>query len=277
MSFLLCSGIVAMVLLPAGWFSERWGGLLPSHSAAWTSAVGGALFGIGAVINGACNFGTIDKLGCGETRYLMLFPGLFVGASFGPILDLPRPDVTGSLIGDINLISIGWIVFCLAMVIAFWIASVRRKQQRGTPGKPVAAYLSVIGGLGAVITLAIGPWHYTRIAVSASENWSSSLFIEVGELIGLFCAVIVGAVIASIQKDCFRLQWPTFTGALTCFVGGVFMGTAILLIPGGNEGMIFSGIPSLSPSAAIAYPAMCATIAILVWTSSRMERTATAP
>ncbi|MEO0882419.1 MAG: YeeE/YedE thiosulfate transporter family protein [Pseudomonadota bacterium] len=277
MSFLLCSAVVTLVLLPAVWLLPGRGGLLlPSYSAAWTSALGGALFGVGAVVNGACNFGTIDKLGCGETRYLFLFPGLLAGTSMGRVVEVPTPVATTSIISDVSPVSLTWVAVCLAMAAIFWMASIRRKRARGTPGKPVAAYLSIIGGLGALITFAVGPWHYTRIAIEGSSMPSFASLAALGPMIGLLGALITGAVIAAAQDKRFQLRAPTLGGSIACFLGGFLMGVAILLIPGGNDGMVLSGLPSLSPSAAVAYPAMCATIALLVWATNRRHKAAAA-
>ncbi|MEM7660976.1 MAG: YeeE/YedE thiosulfate transporter family protein [Pseudomonadota bacterium] len=277
LSFLLCSAVVALVLLPAAWSSTwRWEGLLPVYSASWLSIAGGALFGVGAVVNGACNFGTINRLGCGDTQYLFLFPGLFVGAAIGPLLGFPHPGSATSFVDHVTPVAIGWIMLCVAMAVVFAFASIQRKRARGTPGRPIAFYLSIIGLLGALITLAVGPWHYTRIAVAASSNPSLDVLVEIAPLAGLLAAVVAGSVFAGIRKRTFKLCAPTLMGSLSCLAGGALMGAAILLVPGGNDGMVFSGIPSLSPSTAIAYPAMCLTIAILVWVPNRLSRKAAA-
>lgn len=276
LSFLLCSAIVALILLPAAWTSERWQDLLPVYSASLLSLAGGALFGIGAVVNGACNFGTINRLGCGETRYLFLFPGLFLGAALGPLFGFPGPGPATSLVDHVTPIAIGWIIVCFAMAAIFAYASIRRKRARGTPGRPIAFYLSIIGVLGASITLITGPWHYTRIAVAVSATPSIEVIDQIGPMAGLFAAVVAGSVFAGVRKGTFKLSAPTFLESLSCLAGGILMGLAILLVPGGNDGMVFSGIPSLSASTAVAYPAMCATIALMVWLPSRFGRPAAA-
>jgi uncharacterized membrane protein YedE/YeeE len=42
--------------------------------------LGGLLFGAGATLNGACVFGTLTKIVSGDTSYLFVLPGLWLGA-----------------------------------------------------------------------------------------------------------------------------------------------------------------------------------------------------
>lgn len=272
MSFLLCSAIVAVILIPVGWLTEGPSALLPAYRASWTSLAGGALFGLGAYLNGACNFGTIDRLGAGDTRYLFLFPGLIGGAMFTHTLTVPAAPRMPSLIAEPGLFAYLWLALCIVLIISFSIASIRHKRERATPGKPVAFYMAIIGGLTALITIALGPWHYTRIAVIGTDNPAAAQFAQITLLTGLMAAVVLGAVTAAIRDQRFALRAPTLPGALSTLLGGALMGAALRLIPGGNDGIILSGLPSLSFSALVAYGAMCVTIMALIWIPERLRR-----
>ena len=75
------ASLSAMVLLwPIAWFTG-----LPIHFApliapSFLIFVGGLLFGVGAALNGACVFGTLTKIVSGDTSYLFVLPGLWLGA-----------------------------------------------------------------------------------------------------------------------------------------------------------------------------------------------------
>ena len=64
-----CSGLLFGHPLPATAFAT--GGAI---------VAGGALLGLGAVVNGACAIGAIARIGNGEWAWLATLPGLFVGA-----------------------------------------------------------------------------------------------------------------------------------------------------------------------------------------------------
>ena len=273
MSFLLCSAIVAVILTPAIWIAKDESQLLPAYGLNWAALVGGAFYGVGALLNGACNFGTIDRLSSGDTRYLFLFPGLIGGAALGRMLSIETPPRTQSLIAEPGLIAYIWIALCLVLIVSFTIASIRHKRERGTPGQPVAFYMAIIGGFTALITIALGPWHYTRIAVVGTAGWEATTTGQLALLAGLLVAVFLGAVIAATRRRQFQLRAPTLAGALSTTLGGILMGASLLLIPGGNDGIILSGIPSLSLSAISAYVAMCLTIAFMIWIPERFKAT----
>ncbi len=272
LSFLLCSATVAIILMPIVWFDKDHTDLLPAYRLGWASLLGGAFYGIGALINGACNFGTIDRLSAGDTRYLFLFPGLIGGACLGSLLNIDTPPRTSSLIAEPGPIAYIWMALCVILLVSFTIASIRHKRERGTPGKPVAFYMTTIGALTALITIALGPWHYTRIAVVATNDWLATSAGHVAILAGLMGAVIIGALITAIREKRFKLRAPTLSGALYSTLGGALMGASLLLIPGGNDGIILSGLPSLSLSAVFAYTTMCLTIAFMILISERLMK-----
>ena len=58
----------------------------------WT-AIGGALLGLGAYINGACVFGSIARFGSGEWAYVVTPIGFYLGClSVVPLFGVPMPQ-----------------------------------------------------------------------------------------------------------------------------------------------------------------------------------------
>jgi Sulphur transport len=75
-------------------------------------------------------------------------------------------------------------------------------------------------------------------------------------------ALLAGAVWGGWTAELFQPKAMSWAGAARCLAGGVLMGLGSLLIPGGNDGLILTGLPLLLPHAWLAFTTMFATIAI---------------
>jgi hypothetical protein len=82
--------------------------------------------------------------------------------------------------------------------------------------------------------------------------------------LGLFVAVVVGAVASAWQKGTFRLNWRPSRLWIQDFAGGLLMGAGAGMTPGGNDVLVLHSIPQLSAHALPAYLAMTAGIAIVL-------------
>ena len=69
-----------LVILPLAWLVPGSAMLAEDAPVTWTVLVGGALFGIGAALNGACALGTVAQLTRGRTDYLATLAGITLGA-----------------------------------------------------------------------------------------------------------------------------------------------------------------------------------------------------
>ena len=72
-----------LVILPLAWLFPGSAMLAEDAPVTWTVLVGGALFGIGAALNGACVLGTVAQLTRGRTDYLATLAGITLGANGG--------------------------------------------------------------------------------------------------------------------------------------------------------------------------------------------------
>ncbi len=271
-SFFLCSAFVTVVMVPAAWLGLGRDTGITAFPVSVTAAIGGAIFGLGAVVNGACNFGIVDRLGRGQLHFLFILPGLYLGVIAGLQFPAGQPGEVASLVATDPAIAAAWTLIALVLIGVLGQSSFRHKQERGTPGLPVAAHMAVIGGVGAVMTLLIGPWQYTGLAVEAAMPSGAAHVSILLALTGLFFALTLGAHVAARRDGTFRLEAPRLPGIAGSLAGGTLMGVAIALIPGGNDALVLSAIPSLSPSALVAYPAMSLSIAGLLMLNRRFSR-----
>jgi toxin CptA len=57
-----------------------------------------------------------------------------------------------------------------------------------------------------------------------------------------------------------------------CLSGGILMGAGSLAIPGGNDGLVLTGLPLLWPHAWIAFATMCVSIALYLQAQAYIRR-----
>lgn len=229
----------------------------------WTLA-GAAVLGLGAVVNRACAFGTLARLGSGEWAYAATPLGFYLGvlsvdATFGP--PAPQPLAGGSPV----LLAPGWVLWSLGAAAAarlVW-AWHRRRGANGAEGpawSPHAA-TAVIGITFVALLLLAGAWAYTDVLSDLADRMKTGVAAKLGPRLLLCAALLAGAVAGGAGAGQLRWQRPSMPTLLRCLAGGVLMGWGSLLIPGSNDGLILLGMPLLWPYAWAAFAAMCAVVA----------------
>jgi toxin CptA len=139
--------------------------------------IGGAVFELGALVNGACAFGSVARLAGGDLSYLAMPPAFLLGAILA--VDRWRPE---PLLMDPTEISIVAILIVLAP-FALWrvttaIKSARRRGAVQSLRQPVwrpAFAVFVIASVNAGARLLVGPWPacFLTWRVTAWAIWSA--------------------------------------------------------------------------------------------------------
>lgn len=228
----------------------------------WT-IVGGLLLGFGAWLNRACVFGAIARLGSGDWAYIATPVGFFAGtasasAVFGNIMLSAIPE-TASIAAIPGWT--GWLIVPLAA----WrlVRTIAHADRR--IWAPHEATI-VIGVMFVALLLMAGPWAYTDVLASAATAMGGMVALP----LLLFVALIAGAWLGGWTAGLLRHRAPSAAGVARTFCGGTLMGLGSLLIPGGNDGLILTGMPLLQPHAWVGIGAMCAAIAIGLLAERRM-------
>lgn len=234
---------------------------------------GGFVFGVGAAINRGCSLSTLQRLADGHPDALLSFAGLAAGiflwcaadAAFG----LSRP-----LVAPVAWEGIGnWaaaIVFVLWLLAIWELVRLWRSRPRGATLWQLPAIdtyrLStaalVIGVSGGLLYGLIGQWTYTSLLRNAIEGTNPG-----GPAPGFFqaslvAALFVGMVASALQRGSFRVREPAApAGRLKRLAGGTLMGFGAAAVPGGNDTLLLTGIPTLSPWSLASYLAVLAGVA----------------
>ena len=219
------------------------------------TVAGGALLGLGALVNRACVFGTVARIGSGEWVYLLtpigFLAGSFVAAPFAvPMhVDAASPVLTASLF----LLA----PFTLLGLWRLW------KGWRAARSGGLAHHIwspheatVVIGIAFVVMLITVGAWAYTDALADFARGRIDGLNPRMILLAGLFS----GSILAGWIGGQIRHQRPSARVAMRCLIGGALLGGGGVLVPGSNDGLLLLGIPLLQPHAWLAFGVMMAAI-----------------
>ena len=215
------------------------------------SVVGGALLGIGAVVNGACTTGTIARIGSGEYTFLLTILGFFLGCVLTPLIfgagaitHVGSPATNTSLNHPLPTL-------ILLVLVLGWDAY---RLIRG-PHESVNDFLhSAWDPRTAVLIVAVlfvatvqvfGPFAYTELLGDLSRHHSEAALPQ----LALLGALLAGAVVAGKSMRGNRLIGPLRPKVIRCTVGGIVMGAGASLAPGAYDGLTLLGQPLLLPFA----------------------------
>lgn len=268
-AFIVATASAGFVLLPSAWFFPTTVTLSQTYQPSWIMLIAGALFGLGAFLNGACVFGTLAHISKGEMDYIGTIAGMFIGAVFAPLvtsstegyffLELSKPTALALFV---------WLVF---ISIAFHELALKRSPMNPGDFKPSSdrawsptLSMSVIGITGGLLYALIGNWGYLTVlshgAAKLITPYVPNVTIQVLTATG---ALIFGAIVAAWKTHKLKLRKPGFFPLFQKLVGGSLMSFSAIVIPGGNDALLLYGIPSLAPHAFIAYAMMLLVLASL--------------
>ena len=228
------------------------------------SLAGGALIGIGAVVNGACVFGAIARFGSGDWAFAATPLGFFLGCvAFDAAMPAPsRLAETGALVdGPLWLTGV---VAALALWRAWRLATrtraptaLRWHRRVAHHWTPHAATL-VIGACFVVMLLSAGTWAYTDALAELARGTTA----RGGLHLALFTALLGGATLGGWSAGLLGHVRVRARTVLRCLIGGALMAAGSLLVPGSNDGLLLIGLPLLQPYAWLACAAMAGTVAV---------------
>lgn len=266
--FVLAAASAMVVMGLAEWLGARPFVTIPGGAPDVLSIAGGVLFGLGSLLAGHCAMGLLAGLTVGELWRAGSIAAMFVAALLlGPnmssaALMLPeRLPLASPLAGNVPLALVTG--GGAALVAAGYIY--RRIGFNAPRGgwSPLVA-MGVIGTASGLLFALDRQWVYTsRIAeIAYGKSWAVSAVIGLGALIG-------GMTIASMAGGSFALRPGNARQWLRAAAGGMLMGVGATLVPGGNDAMLFTGVPLLLPNLLAGYAAFTATLFIALLIRSR--------
>ncbi len=269
-SFIAGAAAALAVTAPFVWSDPETYKSAPNYGFTWAAAIGGAMYGIGVLTNGACALGTFVRISEGRLGFLATIPGIAIGAYLASALKLAsvRGEAAAAVMAEPSALAMAALISAAIIVAAALIVTTRRIGRAGlgpssliraSRWRPVMAML-ITGTAGGLAFAISASWAWPALVRRASEAMSGGAAeFPAPMLIGPL-ALFAGGFAASWLSGRFRLRARGWQQPLRSLMGGVIMGTSAALIPGGNDVMLLSALPSLAVSGLVAYAAMFAVL-----------------
>lgn len=236
--------------------------LIGGTSVSWLAVLGGVIFAVGAQMNGMCALGTLASLTIGNISRIATMVGM-VGAALlcQPLIVVTKTILHGSRPVMSPLAGHGWIsagvaVTAMAATLVYLWKELGWRRVRGGWSPMVA--MIVIGAASGLLYALDQQWAYTSRIAALAHGRPVQHPVEL--LTPLL--LLVGMVAGGRSAGRFRWQWGSLRQWLRAGAGGAIMGVGAVLVPGGNDAMLFTGLTLLLPNLLIAYAAFMATLFI---------------
>ena len=263
--FLLAAATAMMVMAAAEYLGARPFTTILGARTDWIAIAGGVLYGLGSRINGHCAIGTAAALTSGQMSRSASIAAMLVAAiCLGPnmlqaALLLPmREQVVSPLAGNVPLaLAVGG---TLAALAGYYLYRRLKLRRPGGGWSPLLA-MALIGAASGALFALDQQWLYTssiaKIAYGDTPFTFRAIAVPIALIGGMVVAVVIGGM--------FRLQTGSIREWARAAAGGLLMGIGATFVPGGNDTMLFTGIPLLLPNLLAAYAAFVVTLYLALY------------
>jgi uncharacterized membrane protein YedE/YeeE len=236
----------------------------------WMSLAGGLIFGAGAALNGGCSLQTITRLGRGNLGMIVSVAGMPLGAALARFLLIGFPELLPTREAEPLLIPDGLqlIMVVMSSLLIVWESARLMRGYRlrhwrehllAADYQP-ASSAALLGIANGTLFSLVGTWMFTYTLIQSLTNvfYPDSVLYRVipVQMWWLLGAYLLGITVSAIQSRHALLRTKPEPMWIRYFFGGVLMGLGAALVPGGNDMLLFNGIPGLSLHALPAYLAM---------------------
>lgn len=261
-----CSGLI---LVAIAWFFPGAGGMSAEYAVTLVTVLAGVLFGVGAWLNRGCVLGTIVFLSRGDLNYVGTLFGMFIGAliaqfAYKPVLSTsvsPLQMPTSLAVSIVGL-------YALVLFLDVW-KYFRNQRVADTTNSTrldsnyLLPMIIVVGACSAILHALNGDWTYLATLIRIAEGLVTNSSKPLASVLIYSIATFVGALLAARYSGEIKLHALDIRLIVQRLIGGMSMGLAACMIPGGNESMMFSGGPALALHAIVAYMSMTLTLLIM--------------
>lgn len=256
LDFLGAAAWAALVVVPLAWWQPQWISLSGTHNQWLITLAGGALLGLGAWVNRGCVFGTFVQLVGGNPNYLATLLGMVLGVALAEttIANVSPAITEVSPAHQPGLPAVSWLAATAALSIVLLRSPVNK-----------TVIMVILGAGGGLLFATLKGWDFSAVLATFTRHVLDPT--HAGPAMLVICttlAMIVGGLLAAFSNGSFKVQpWSAHT-ALACLMGGILMGMASYLIPGGNDGLLLKGIPGLAPHAFLGFAIMLVAMVVLL-------------
>ena len=265
--FAITTGAAGLVCLPLTWIASGAVHVAARPEIAPGLLFGAVLLGVGAVINDACLFGTLSRIGRGELRFLALPVGLWLG--FAISLHAPGPISQINPLAEVSAVGVVVVIaFGLLLVLA-WRLSARTDP--GTGRWELRHAMATLGVCGALLFVISPGWSYAEILRHSLAPRSATMMSDWGGAVAAVAA-LAGAVVAGVRSKSFHYRKIEIWDVFRSLAGGAIMAVGAGMGPGGNDRLLLFSLPSATPGGFAAYVVMSITVITLLAAGRHLSR-----
>jgi hypothetical protein len=280
-SFVVGACAALAIAMPLVWLHPESFKTAVSFGVTWAALIGGACYGLGALVNGACALGTVVRISEGRLAFLATIPGIGLGAFLAGELGLAgyRGEAGPALMAAPGAVQTAAVLSAAIIAIATLWATLMRIARaryglssllRTSRWRPILAML-ITGAAGGLAFVIAEPWAWPSLVRRVSQALSGGAAEFPAPMLVGPVALFAGGFTASFLSGRLRLRWQSARQLLRPLLGGVIMGTSAALVPGGNDVMLLHALPSLAVSGILAYAAMFAVLVPVLATFRRLR------
>lgn len=268
--FLLSAAIATLIMAIDALAGRRVFNQFTGHIVTVPSLVGAVLFAVGAWANGRCAMGTLADLAAGDLARIGTIVGMIGGIFGGTLLfgwwlgGSMTPTVIVSPYQTLPAELVLAMAGCCAVVLALILRRSLKQASKPRFWSPLLAMVLIGAASGALFALDRN-WPYTTLLTDIARG----TFDDVGARVGFAFIVLTGSSIAARQGGAFAVRRGSAGQWGKGLAAGIVMGLGASLVPGGNEAMLYTGLPLLLPNLAAAYAVTMASLILFAWLSNR--------
>lgn len=242
---------------------------LSSRPLVFAGIAGGVVFGIGAGLNGACSFSTFARLAEGHGSMLLTLAGWGVGLlAVRNLTAVPQGGASATALPEwLFLPGLAWIAWEGGRLVRLFLRQGTGLMKAGH--WPLSLGVFLVAFASTWLLLLDRPWSFTSTAICASQAAELAHCAHPETLWIVSGTAMLAMVASAMLRGSFRLRPIRRRSAVRRFCAGTLMGVGAGMIPGGNDGLILFGIPSLSPHALPAWLG----IVFGIWTALAVMQT----
>ncbi len=269
MAFLGAAGWAALLVVPMAWLQPDVLQLSATHYQWRMVLLGGVLLGAGAWLNRGCIFGTFVQITGGNLDYVATLVGMVAGAvaaKYG-LSDIAILRTETTLAASPGTPAMLWLMLAALPALSRTIAWPSPGAARRLSWQPLPTVFVVLtlGAGGGWLYGAVNGWNFATVLMHYA--WRGLHLVPAGpSVLAAWCALtmVVGGITAAISQSRFNWQAPRVRSSMACLGGGMLMGLAAVILPGGNDGLLLSGIPAMAPHALLGFAMMLASMLLLL-------------
>lgn len=238
--------------------------------------LGGMIFGMGSALNRGCTFSTLQKLANGDLWMgssilgfalgIVGYKNTFAHITSQPIDQLPLLWQRTELLSLLLFLSLA--VWSLWEMFYLWKSRPKSSsfsQLFFSKYYRLSSSALLLGVTGGILFFVHRNWTYPA-TFENTVDWAMGRQAIFPLLqLNLFFALLAGMFFSAWQRGTIQFYWKSGTGWVWHFIGGILMGTGIVMIPGGNDTLLLQSIPAFSPHALPTYLALLVGITIPVF------------